>query len=129
MTKLPQMIRNMFYEIEPVDTSDTIHYTGRYLYSTDGIIYKFVDVTKSVYNLNTGLQISINYIGTMEFSKNNYTFTMIGVPGNPDDETETVASGSDGKRKRRKSIKRKRRKSIKRKRSKSRRRYLNKTYI
>ena len=123
MTKLPQMIRNMFYKIEPVDTSDTIHYIGRYLYSTDGIIYKFDYITRTVNNINTERLISIVDSPT-EFDKNNYTFTMVGVPGDDDAETETVASGSDGKRKRRKSIKRKRRKSIKRKRSKSRRRYL-----
>ena len=115
MTKLPQMIRNMFYKIEPVDTSDTIHYIGRYLYSTDGIIYKFDYITRTVNNINTERLISIVDSPT-EFDKNNYTFTMVGVPGDDDAETETVASGSDGKRKRRKSIKRKR--------SKSRRRYL-----
>ena len=107
---------DMYYEIRPIDRSNNIYYNGR-LQSTinNGTIYKFSNITQVVTNQNTHGRLSFP-TGTMEFSKHNYTFEMMGAPR------------TDGKS-RRKSIKRKRRrsksriKSIKRKR-KSRRRYL-----
>lgn len=110
------MDKGMYYEINPIDTSNNIYYTGK-LQSTndDATIYKFSNITEYVTNQNT--RGRVNFLqGTMEFSKHNYTFEMMGVPR------------SDGKS-RRKSIKRKRRRSKSRRKSikrnrKSRRRYL-----
>jgi len=106
---MTQMRIDMYYEIIPIDRSNNIYYTGRLQSSINGTIYKFSNITEYVTNKNTRGRISF-LPGTMEFSKHNYTFEMIGIPR------------SDGKS-RRKSIKRKRRlsknrrKSIKRKRN------------
>ena len=108
------MGKGKYYIINPIDTSNNIYYTGKLQSTDDAIIYKFSNITEFVTNQNTRPRGRFPPVDdTMEFSKHNYTFEMMG--------------RSDGKS-RRKSIKRKRRlsksgrKSIKR-RSKSRRRY------